>query len=565
MEYRLQVDKHSEKHFPNADEVCGRIGVILASNGSGKTKLLDYWCHSMTSRGKGNRYLKIDSNRVVLDELNNAQIASAYGTYGTPQKAEASYKSTRGGTLKSRIRFSLMTLQQRDKQERDDYLISLRDWDVGGRKGDSPKEQERILDTTFRLFTSVFPYIEISLNESEQLYLKQKGATYNIGNASDGERQVFALIADIILNNEPDFTIIVDEPEAHLNPLLANQVWDVIENYLPKAQFIYATHSISFALRSNVNSLFGIDKVNNKLVPFTDIRELSYPDQADLLGAIPAILSANKVIGVEGTDTSFDMPFYTWLVGDDVKVVSLGGHKEVLDSTKKLTIWKEIAPSCRILGVIDRDHNDNEIIGDNILMLDQHEAESYLCLPSLLSQLAAKTFANPPTLDDLTKLLVNTASTLLLDTAFARVSFKTALPRTHLSKKNIDTSSLANIKVGIPAFIEKQKNAYVTLQSNLPALIDKEYDTCSKAIINSDIPAILNLFPGKELLRQLSTAIGYATTADLLDSARKHISFSDWPHLTNLRLQILSKLNQHSQDSITSAPLDRVDDGMRTV
>ena len=544
MKYNLAIAPHALKHFPVIDTECGRISVILASNGSGKTSLLDRLAWTYSQPNADRKFVKIESNRVVLNELNEGQIGSSYAGYGTPEKAVVSYKNIRKGALKSRIRFSLMTLQQKAKQQEKDYLLSLRKWDVNGKQGESPKESENIFDKTLRLFKSVFPYLEITFNESnEQLSLKQKEIEYNITQGSDGERQVFALLADVMLNDdEEDIAIIVDEPEAHLNPLLANQVWDVIQNSLPNAQFIYATHSISFAMRNTVDSLFGIDKTENKLVALNDYRALPESELSELLGTIPAILSANKVIGVEGGDTSFDSPFYSWLVGESIKVVSVGSHKDVLDSTKKLSIWKQVAPSCKIVGIIDRDHNNNKPLSDNILMLNYHEAESYLCSPSLLHQLASKVFGQSSSIDELTDTIVTYASNLLLDTTFNRVSFKSSMPRTHLSKKDINISSIDDMKSSISKFVEKQKTKYNELQSTLPLSVDEEYALCFKAVEDRNIEQILALFPGKELLSKLGIMIGFASTNSLREAAKTNLNLEDWPQLQTLKQLIQAKI-----------------------
>jgi ABC-type lipoprotein export system ATPase subunit len=548
MQYRLQIAAHTETHFPNANLDCGRISVIIGSNGSGKTHFLNYLIHTLTTEGKQNNYLKIESNRVVSDELNQANIGKHYNEYGSPEKAEIHYKGKRGGLLSQRIRYSLLLLKQRSSKEEKDYLLSIRDWANNGRAGNCPEEDESSLEKIFRLFRTVFPHISISQDINEQFLLEQRGRVYNIIQASEGERQVFALITDVILNSDPNFIIIVDEPEAHLNPLLANQVWDAIEGYLPHAQFIYATHSISFAMRQQVDSLFAIDKVQNELLPIKGIEYLSHSEQADLLGAVPAILTAKQVLCVEGGDTSFDFPFYGWILGDsEIKIIPLGNCKDVRASTDKLLLWKELAPSCIMVGVIDSDYKD--IVSEqssSLYTLKLHEAESYLCFPNLLHKLASNTFDSILSEAELSAIIIDYANQQLLKTTLNNVASIMTIPRTHINTKNCAFSSLDTLKNSIPKFISSKLKDLDEVINKSDNIIQEEYNRCCAAIKSEDIVAILKLFAGKELLNKLATRIGYASSAKLLDSAIKFLNPNDFTELSNLRNELKTRLTKCS-------------------
>ena len=48
----------------------------------------------------------------------------------------------------------------------------------------------------------------------------------------------------------------VDEPELNLHPELAERLWTLLESEYDDKRFLYATHSIQFALRPNVEALY---------------------------------------------------------------------------------------------------------------------------------------------------------------------------------------------------------------------------------------------------------------------------------------------------------------------
>ncbi|MCC3665565.1 AAA family ATPase, partial [Staphylococcus haemolyticus] len=79
---------------------------------------------------------------------------------------------------------------------------------------------------------------------------------YDFNNLSDGERQVFYFIANV-LGNENDGYIIIDEPENHLNPQICISLWDELEKMKANSTFVYITHDPNFAItRTNSKILW---------------------------------------------------------------------------------------------------------------------------------------------------------------------------------------------------------------------------------------------------------------------------------------------------------------------
>ena len=145
---------------------------------------------------------------------------------------------------------------------------------------------------------------------------------------SDGEKQVFSILVDIIELTDSNSILFVDEPELNLNPGLANRLWSSIEALLPDAVFIYATHSVSFAMRETVEHLIVMSNRDDNIQEITDLGALSHNDQQELLGNIPGLLAQGSTLVVEGHDESFDSIFYHWLLeGIDFSPTAVGGNE----------------------------------------------------------------------------------------------------------------------------------------------------------------------------------------------------------------------------------------------
>jgi hypothetical protein len=60
------------------------------------------------------------------------------------------------------------------------------------------------LDRLFELFAEIFPQISLSYDsQSKRLSAQKNGQTYGPSNLSDGEKQVFSILADLIELDEP--------------------------------------------------------------------------------------------------------------------------------------------------------------------------------------------------------------------------------------------------------------------------------------------------------------------------------------------------------------------------
>jgi ABC-type multidrug transport system ATPase subunit len=129
--------------------------------------------------------------------------------------------------------------------------------------------------------------MKLEITSNEQLFVRKDGGTpYSVSSMSEGEKQAFTLLADIAVLTNKRSVFFVDEPELNLHPTLAEKLWTSIEEAYPEDIFVYATHSLSFALRSGVDYIYAIGHGKIDL----DFSAHSKIDFRPFLGSIPGIV-----------------------------------------------------------------------------------------------------------------------------------------------------------------------------------------------------------------------------------------------------------------------------------
>jgi energy-coupling factor transporter ATP-binding protein EcfA2 len=515
--------------------------VILGSNGSGKTRLIQHLMHTRTV--KSAPYLYIEGARQVREALNSMRIeSSTFGDFGTPEKAEHTYRAHRGGELTARISRSLLTLKQRSEKELRDYYDAMAIWAESDRSKPCPLKPETSFQTVLRLFKSIFPHLDVTLTPQDQLHISQgNSGAYVISAASEGERQVFALLSDVILNVEPGVLILVDEPEVHLHPSLACQAWDVLEAHLPEAQFLYATHSISFAMRPNVKSLFVMDREKNAPRRLERLDEISEEERHALLGNIPGIITARKALAVEGLEDSFDRAFYQWLIGPAAKVVPLGSRRDVHGQAARLTLWRSLAPGCDIAAFVDRDYTQDASLSksetDSFHVLPLHEAESFLCLPRLIADLHRALYRTEWHCEEIVSVMTSFANDNLLKVVARRVTAaigngqSVSIPNSAM----ISVESAEKLVALLSQMSETKSKALQQAALDMQSVVQAEVRRCRLAIDQKNINEILKLFPGKELLEKFVTKLGLSSSVYLVAAASSHLKPGDYPEIASLQ------------------------------
>ena len=562
MAHKISLKSEPSRGFAGLDAEIGRITVLLGANGSGKSSMLRRIVETKPLVGGrpavvyvvGNRVSKTPEAVEETDKRPNMAI-DVRGQY-----AQAGNLYGLANAYDWRVRESLRALHQIDDASEWGHFRAFQEWEERDKKGEAPVRPERFLAKLFGLFRIVFPDIELVLSDAaldaggkklRKLGCSKYGQRYDPMYLSDGECQVLCLLADLLLAHSRSL-VVVDEPELHLNPHLARRLWDTIELLMPDAAFIYATHCLSFAMRSSVQSIIVLGGKDVVPIQISDVREIGAADLEEFLGTIPSIVVARRALAIEGHDESVDTAFYRWLADDDaIAIVPFSrGCESVRAAVQHADLWERVTTGIDILGIIDRDYrSDTELggidatAGSRLVVLPVHEVESFLCDPDMVAEVASKLgTAQPiPSATELLDILVAHCQQQELIVAAQRASrrayirLEPSIPRKDLPQLGSELSIRQYLRV-----MADNERAKVINADQIEEYFQLELNACRDAIANKDVTNLLRLFPGKRLAHEMALRSGCKDTMALLRAAKKHLCVADWAELQHLR-QILQR------------------------
>lgn len=533
--------KHSSARYANYTFEFQRVNVILGANGSGKSKLLTEIKDQASTLTGGFKAVYIEGGRTIkikdvlqLDHTNVNQ-------FDRYESAVTHYFNKRSTSLADRVFDSLVVLDKRDANLKSQHSDAVDKWILDGQKGDVPRRAQPPLEHLFELFSEVFPLITLSYDsQARRLSAQKHGQTYGPSSLSDGEKQVFSILADLIELDDSHRLIVADEPELNLHPELAERLWTLLENEFPDKTFVYATHSIGFALRGNVDRVWVLSSDAENIAVFAGLDSLPREETTAFLGGLPGILSANRVLVTEGHEKSFDAIFYRWILQDNkVEIYPGGGCTDVAAIVSKSGLWDKISSKIQLWGVVDADYRDDTYLqslrNDSIHVLKYHEAEAYLCIPEVLCAIAARIGSqeNQPTVDDVQKLILTTLEATKLAVAARRAFTKSRVTlAVSVEKKLLATTSsreeLAS-RIREAAANELQKAQSTISPDHVEALFSSELSAIDLVIGKANIEEALRLLPAKELLNSLAPRAGCKNGSDLMRSLRRNFKPDEFP------------------------------------
>lgn len=526
-----------------------RVNVILGANGSGKSKFLTELKDNAPSLTGGGKAVYIEGGRTIkikdILQLDHTNV----GQYDRYESALSHYESKRVQFLADRVFDALLVLDKRDSHIRARHSDAVVKWHEDGMKGSCPIRRQPPLERLFELFNEIFPQIKLTYeSEARRLSATKSGSTYGPSGLSDGEKQVFSILADLIELEDAHKVIVVDEPELNLHAELAERVWTLVENEFPEKRFIYATHSISFALRENVQVVYVLSTDSTNISVFSGLEDLPRTEVTSFLGALPGVLSANRVLITEGHEKSFDAIFYRWLLDDQkLEIYPGGGCTEVVAMAEKAGLWDKISTKISLVGVIDADYRDDTLLSSlasgSVQVLPYHEAESFLCLPSVLCAIANRIGSQEISLkeEEVVSKIIEELQACKLLLAARRVFAKTrivlavSVDRRLLSAATDRDAVVKEIRQAAAAEVQK---AAAVGPDQATQVFDQEVSSIEQVIATRNIQAALRLLPAKELLAHLAPRAGCRNAADLMRSLRRNFKPADFPQLSELAARI---------------------------
>lgn len=538
--------KHTSPRYPNFQFDFGRINVILGANGAGKSKFLTELKDAVSSLTNGAKAVYIEGGRTIkikdvlqLDHTNVNQ-------FDRMESALTHYTNKRATSLADRVFDALVVLDKRDAQVKSQHSDAVAMWSKGGHVGPCPQRAQPPLDHLFELFNEIFPQIILTYDSHSRRLAAQKGGeSYGPSSLSDGEKQVFSILADLIELDENHKLIVADEPELNLHPELAERLWTLIENEFPEKTFIYATHSINFALRQNVQKVYVLSSDSANIAEFTGLDSLPRAEVTAFLGGLPGILSANRVLVTEGHEKSFDAIFYRWLLSDNrIEIYPGGGCTDVASIVGKVGLWDKISTRISLHGVIDADFRDDDYLASlassSVHTLRLHEAESYLCVPEIVCAIASRIGSQEVSLtpdavqtfilDQLKRDLFIIAAKRLF--ARSRIALAVSVEKKLLAAAATRDQLVEAIRNAADA--ELAKASSMISAPRIEAAFDAEVTKLRSILDAGDATGALRYLPAKELLNALAPRAGCKNGADLMRSLRRNFKPADFAIMSDL-------------------------------
>jgi len=544
MEYVATTHGNYRFDFP-------RITIILGANGSGKSTLLRAVKDALPSvYVEGGRTIQI-SDVVQMTRQN-------FNEYQHFDKALASYRGKRKQKLVDRLFDAIMVLVRREQTLKDAHSDAVVRWQKDGAKGEAPVRGQPPLEKLFEQYTEIFPNLHLSYNNANgRVTVTNDHAPkpYGPSALSDGEKQVFSLMADMLQLEDEYSIVVVDEPELNLHPELAERLWTLLESEYQEKHFLYATHSIQFALRSNVDALYVLSSDSAKISKIGNLGDMPRIELERFLGGVPGILNATTVVVTEGHEKSFDSIFYRWLLGDSkAEIFPCGGSGDVKQVIAKKGLWSQISADVRLTAMIDSDFRSdsllNDLAGDRVGVMEYHEAESYLCVPEILVAAAQKIGSqNPlPTVDEVTVMIFQELQQQRLPIALRRafseatVTVRMSLERSVLTTVSTKEDAMEHIRRKSAEEVSKAVDAMS--EAAFEARLDRELATIDRALAERDLALALKLVPGKELLARLAPRAGCKNSTDLMRSVKRNLSAENFAPAARLSAALRAEVAQ---------------------
>ncbi|MBZ2190274.1 ATP-binding protein [Alcanivorax sp. JB21] len=545
---------YQSKRFPEVEINFGRINVVLGSNGAGKSSLLTEIRDNIRLSGIMGKPVYIEGGRAIEIKDNLDVDPKEYQKYHKFDSANKTYQNKRGGKLSLRLRDALIVLDKLDNEIRYEHSDRTLKWFESNpaQIGSFPARPKPPLTRLFEMFQEIFPDIGLSYDNAKRVLRAEKnGALYGPSRLSDGEKQVFSILAEFIEMPDEYNVVIVDEPELNLNPGLAEQLWTLVEESYPEKIFIYATHSVGFAIRDTVDKVYVISIDGKSLSEFEGMDCFSRAELYGFFGSVPNLLSPGRVLITEGNDKSFDAIFYPWVLGGPgVSIVPGGGCEDLCALVARSGIWGRVSPSLTLLGVVDSDYKSStrlELLRKNgVLSIPFHEAESFLCVPEILSRLAAHiaTQEEIPTPESISSWIVDyldqnkiliAARRVCSDRAFSYgISVPNKIVRKCASFEEL-WSNLAEVRrERVDVLLEAASEGALRME------FEAEVSRINSVISEKDALQALMLVPGKQLLGVLAKKAGFRSPIDVMRCLSANFSPEDFSVVESLKEQIMS-------------------------
>jgi AAA15 family ATPase/GTPase len=215
-----------------------------------------------------------------------------------------------------------------------------------GNKDNQIESLGSTLEELFRIFFPTKKFLGIIPNNDGTLEFPvqvQEGLTHDINELSSGEKEILFGYLRLRNSTPKNSVILMDEPELHLNPLIAQKLPDFYYKTIGlecNNQIWLVTHSEAILRESFSNSnysVYHLREATSKIHQQAKQLKIDSDIEAvliDLIGDLTTYKPDNKILLLEGENSEFDKKLIQKLFPDyskDLNIISAGSKKNVIN------------------------------------------------------------------------------------------------------------------------------------------------------------------------------------------------------------------------------------------
>ncbi|EUK19125.1 AAA family ATPase [Commensalibacter papalotli (ex Servin-Garciduenas et al. 2014)] len=267
-----------------------------------------------------------------------------------------------------------------------------------------------------RIFDGLILKSIVPFSEANSFYFAKGNVEhYHYKNLSSGEKAVFDLLLDIIVNvRDYKYTVLfIDEPEAHIHTKLQGKLIEEIYNLFPdEGQLWITTHSLGIMTKAKELSI----KYPGSVV-FLDFDGVDFDQPVTLtpspinqvvcqkflsvaLDGLEEKLAPEIIVLCEGSlegkkRFNFDADIYTKIFQENysnITFISGGSSNDLVQETKEFKMLSSVLDQkSKVIRLVDRDdHSDDDVIDlkeKEIFVISRRNIEGYLFDDELIQKL----------------------------------------------------------------------------------------------------------------------------------------------------------------------------------
>ena len=337
--------------------------------------------------------------------------------------------------------------------------------------------------------------LRVSLHNSGDVQFvarKGSGPIFGISRMSDGERNA-VIMAATVLTVDPGTTLLIDEPERHLHRAISAPFLSALFEQRQDCAFVVSTHELFLPVEDRGARVLMTRSCTwaGGIPQAWDIEMLAPPTELPEELRLAVLGARSRVLFVEGSSTSLDVPLYDTLF-PDLSVSPRGNCVEVERAVRGLRATED-RHHVEAYGVVDRDDLDDagieKLAGVGIFTLAVRSVESlYYCSDAI--QAVARQQADSMGLE-----AENLAATAMRD-ALAALAAEEVIRR--MAARRCERRMRDTALSQLPDWKTIQSATGPTIDLHAPSAYDDEIARFRLLLEGDDFDALVARYPLRE-------------------------------------------------------------------